>query len=262
MSAQLDQRTSENKMVLAVFAHPDDAEFMCAGTLALLRNKGWGISMATMTSGDCGTKELSREEISRIRRNEATKAAQLLGNPYHCLGCDDFFIKYDRPTLLKTIKLIRQTRPTIVFAPSPSDYLIDHELTSLIVQTACFTAGMTNIEIDGVTVFESVPHLYYSDSVDGKDKFGNPIEPAILVDFTSVMDIKEKMLCCHESQRDWLHSHHKIDEYTEFMKRLARERGKRISCTFAEGFRQHLGHGYPQDNILKVELNGLVQNSP
>jgi LmbE family N-acetylglucosaminyl deacetylase len=73
MNAQSDQQTSDNRKVLAVFAHPDDAEFMCAGTLALLRNKGWRISMATLTPGDCGTKELSREEISRIRRNEAPK---------------------------------------------------------------------------------------------------------------------------------------------------------------------------------------------
>lgn len=258
MNAKSD---SENKIALAVFAHPDDAEFMCAGTLALLANKGWQIAMATMTPGDCGTKELSREEISRIRRNEAHQSAQLLGGSYQCLGYDDLFIRYDRPSVLKTIKLIRQTKPTIVFAPSPSDYLIDHEITSALAQTACFAAGIPNIEIDGLSPFESVPHLYYSDSVDGKDKFGNDIEPTILVDFSSVIDIKEKMLGCHASQRDWLQSHHEIDEYTEFMKRLGRERGKRISSSFAEGFRQHLGQGYPQENILKAELDGLVQDN-
>lgn len=259
MSAQSD---SENNIALAIFAHPDDAEFMCAGTLALLANKGWEIAIATMTSGDCGTKELSPTEIGRIRRDEAHQSAQVLGGSYHCLGYNDLFIPYDGPALLKTIKLIRQTKPTIVFAPSPSDYLIDHEITSSLAQTACFSAGMPNIKTDSVAPFEPVPHLYYSDSIDGKDKFGHAIEPAFLVDFSSVMDIKEKMLCCHASQRDWLRSYHGIDEYTGFMKKMGRERGKRISCPFAEGFRQHLGHSYPQDNILKAELHDLVHNSP
>jgi LmbE family N-acetylglucosaminyl deacetylase len=51
---------------------------MCAGTLALLRGKGWQIHIATMTPGDCGTVQYGREEISRIRRAEAAKSASLL----------------------------------------------------------------------------------------------------------------------------------------------------------------------------------------
>ena len=61
---------SERKVALALNAHPDDAEFMCAGTLALLHEKGWEIHIATMTPGDCGSAEYNREEISRIRRAE------------------------------------------------------------------------------------------------------------------------------------------------------------------------------------------------
>lgn len=91
------------KSVLSLGAHPDDAEFFCAGTLALLRKKGWQIHIATMTPGDCGTVQYSREEISRIRRAEAAKAASLLDGTYHCLECDDIFILYDRPSLLKAI---------------------------------------------------------------------------------------------------------------------------------------------------------------
>ena len=81
------------KVVLSIGAHPDDAEFLCAGTLALLRTKGWEVHMATMTPGDCGTVEYSRAEISRIRKAEATKAAVMLDGTYHCLECDDAFIR-------------------------------------------------------------------------------------------------------------------------------------------------------------------------
>ncbi len=59
-----------DKTVLSLLAHPDDAEFMCAGTLALLHDRGWDIHIATMTPGDCGSAELGREEISRIRRGD------------------------------------------------------------------------------------------------------------------------------------------------------------------------------------------------
>jgi LmbE family N-acetylglucosaminyl deacetylase len=84
---------------LAIGAHPDDVEFMAAGALALLRQKGWQVHTASLTPGDCGTMTRTREEISRIRRAEGTAAANLLGGNYHCLECDDMFVLYDRQSL-------------------------------------------------------------------------------------------------------------------------------------------------------------------
>jgi len=249
---------AEDKTVLSLGAHPDDAEFFCAGTLTLLHNKGWQVHIGTMTPGDCGTVEYSRQEISRIRRAEAAKAESLLGGSYHCLECDDIFIMYDRPTLLKAIELVRKVRPRIVFTCSPADYMVDHEMASKIAQTACFTCGVVNIETPGFEPFEPIPYLYYSDPADGKDKLGKQIKPSTIVDITSVMPTKEKMLCCHQSQRNWLLKHHGMDDYVISMKKLSEKRGEQIGSHFAEGFRQHSGHAYPQDNILKAELGGLV----
>ncbi len=249
---------SDDKVVLSLGAHPDDAEFMCAGTLALLRERGWQVHIATFTPGDCGTIEYSREEISRIRKSEGTKAAALLDGQYHCLECDDAFIMYDRPTLLKAVALVRKVRPKIVFTLSPSDYMVDHEMSSKLAQSACFCCGIVNIDTPGAEPFEPIPHLYYTDPVEGKDKFGTAVEPRIVVDITAVIELKEKMLCCHESQRNWLLAHHGGDEYTHQMKKLGKERGRAIGVEFAEGFRQHLGHAYPQDNILQAELGDLV----
>ena len=106
--------------------------------------------------------------------------------------------------------------------------------------------------------FEPVPYLYYCDAMDGKDKLGKLVQPEIYVDISEEMPLKEKMLACHSSQRNWLLKHHKIDEYILAMKRFGIKRGKEINTRFAEGFRQHLGHGYQQDNILKEILGGLV----
>ena len=52
--------------------------------------------------------------------------------------------------------------------------------------------------------------------------------------------------------------HNGIDEYIISMKEFAKKRGKEIGSEYAEGFRQHLGASYPQDNILKSELGDLV----
>lgn len=249
---------TDDKIVLSIGAHPDDAEFMCAGTLALLRERGWQVHIATMTPGDCGTVQYSREEISRIRKAEAARAAAVLDGVYHCLECDDVLIMYDRPTLIKTIALVRKVRPKLVLTLSPADYMVDHEMASRLAQTACFCCGVVNLETPGAEPFEPIPHLYYADPVEGKDKLGTPVKAGTMVDISSAMETKVKMLCCHESQRDWLRKHHGMDEYVNMMRAFAGQRGEQIGCAFAEGFRQHLGHAYPQDNILQQVLGNLA----
>lgn len=251
-----------NKRALAFMAHPDDAEFTCAGTLALLHQRGWEIDIATMTPGDCGSETLEPEQISQIRRIEAANAAALLHGTFHCLECQDGFIAYDRPTILKAIGLVRKIRPTVLFALGPSDYLIDHEIASALVRNAAFFAGVPNVKTEPFAPFRPVPYLYYVDPLEGKDLFGRPVEPSLFVDISDVIDIKSQMLACHASQRDWLLQQHGIDEYLEAMKALSRLRGGAIGVAFAEGFRQHLGHGYPQENLLAAELGALVYTNP
>jgi LmbE family N-acetylglucosaminyl deacetylase len=239
--------------VLAIFAHPDDAEIMCAGTLALLKKKGLEISIATMTGGDKGSATLSRDEISRIRKTEGVVSASLIGGAYYCLGFQDIYLFYNSETINRTVELIRNVKPSIVFTASPSDYMVDHEMTSRIVQTACFCAGIKNMEAGGEPL-GYVPHLYYTDAMDAKDILGRRIDPGFYIDISDAMDIKEKMLASHKSQRDWLLKHHKIDEYIISMKRFGEMRGSEVNKKYAEGYRQHLGHGYPQDNILEELL--------
>ena len=136
-----------------------------------------------MTPGDCGTVEYSREEISRIRKAEAAKSSSILNGSYHCLECDDAFIMYDRPTLLKAIELVRKIQPTIVFTTSPSDYMVDHEMAGRIAhrqregaKTLNFVGGEPTMHLHGVlellnrvnpgikVVWNS--NMYYNDIVD------------------------------------------------------------------------------------------------
>jgi len=245
------------KTVLGLFAHPDDAEIVCAGTLSLLKEKGWSVHIATMTPGDKGSVTLTKEEISRTRKQEAVNSARLLDATYHCLECDDVYVMYSRETINKVTALLRNVRPTIVFTASPSDYMVDHEMTSLIAQTACFSAGIKNMDVSE-DIFDFIPYLYYSDPLGAKDKYGNPVNASNYVDITSVMQMKENMLINHASQRNWLLAHHKMDEYILSMKQFGEQRGQEINVKYAEGFRQNLGHTYPQNNILKEILGDLV----
>jgi LmbE family N-acetylglucosaminyl deacetylase len=249
-----------NNIALAIVTHPDDAEFLCAGTLALLSKKGWEIHIATMTAGDCGSKILNKAEIGEIRKKEAAYSASILHGQYHCVGLEDLFVLYEKSAIIKVLKLLRKVRPKVVFTMSPSCYMVDHEETSRLAQTACFGGGLTNVETPGYEPLNYIPYLYYADAMEGKDKFGNRIFGTTMVDISSVMGTKTEMLSCHKSQREWLLAHHGMDEYIKTMKRQGKLVGKEIGVEYAEGFRQHLGHAYPQENILLDELGSFTHH--
>jgi LmbE family N-acetylglucosaminyl deacetylase len=248
-----------NNRVLALMAHPDDAEFLCAGTLARLGGKGYQIHLATMTAGDGGSRELSPEEIARVRLAEAAASAALLGASYHCAGVCDFFILYDAPTLRQTIELVRQIDPFLVITHSPADYMVDHEMTSRLVRTACFAAPVPNLKTQSPPV-AGVPYLYYADALEGKDILGQPIVAGFYIDISETIEIKERMLACHASQREWLLAQHGLDHYLESMKEWSAQRGAEAGVKYAEAFRQHLGHAYPQENKL-AEILGAITRS-
>jgi LmbE family N-acetylglucosaminyl deacetylase len=245
---------------LAVLAHPDDAEFLCAGALIrLAREHGWHVHIATMTPGDCGSAEHSAEEIARIRRAEGAASAARLGGAYHCLESRDLLVFYDGPTVATVTDLLRTVRPRVVFTHSPDDYMLDHEMTSRLARAAAFNAPIPLFLAGrgGPPPVEHIPHLYYCDPIEGKDLLGRPIEPGFRIDISGAIDEKAAMLSCHASQRNWLLKHHGIDEYVKAMRDWGAARGREAGVAYAEGFRQHLGHSYPQDNLLG-QLLGTV----
>lgn len=249
-----------NKHVLAIMAHPDDIEFQCAGTLVLLKQKGYTIHLASMTSGDCGSAIHGPQEITRIRVRENIAAAKVIGATFDSVGCRDVFICYDRPTIQKVVELIRTYDPFLVITHSPQCYMIDHEETARVVRGACFGGSIPNFATeaaDPARASSGVPHLYYADAMEHKDQFGERIVPHFYINITRAMPVKEKMLKCHASQRDWLMQHHHMDEYLRKMRELSAERGKEVGVKYAECYRQHLGHGYPQDNMLGKILGAL-----
>jgi LmbE family N-acetylglucosaminyl deacetylase len=240
----------DRRVALSFMAHPDDAEILCGGALVRLAEAGWEVHVATATAGDCGSTSEDGWAISHRRTEEARKAAEMIDATYHCLGERDGLVIYDQPALRKCIELFRRIAPTLVFTCAPRDYMVDHEMASLLARSASFVYAVPNILPWPPREGSRVPYLYYCDPVEGIDPLGNPVTPTTLLDITAVLEKKTAMLACHASQRDWLRAYHGMDEYLDMMRRHAAARGRLLGVAAAEGFIQHRGHPYPQDDLL------------
>lgn len=247
-------------VVLAVGAHPDDIEFLFAGTLRLLVEANWGLRCVTMTGGDLGASAGTREAIRGKRLEEAARAAAVLGGTHTWAGFHDMHVFYNEETLRAVAELIRRATPTIVITHSPDCYALDHEQTAMIVRAACFAAGLPLLKTGSASPIPSVPALYYSDAIDDRDKFGRPVAPSFYVDVTRSFAKRQEALACHASQRDWLRAYHGEDEFLDSNERAARRRGQACGVTHAEGFRQHLGAAYPQENRLAAVLGESIRH--
>jgi len=266
MRARNTRQSGDEKMrVLAVGAHPDDVEFLMAGTLTLLRRRGFNVSIATVAAGDMGSMTLRNQEIASKRFQEATSAARVLDASYECLGESDLHIVFDNPTRFKVTELVRRAEPDIVLTHSPQDYMKDHELTADLVWDACFNASVPNYSTNQPKPAKpttKTPYLFYADALGGRNRFGDRTRPAFYIDVTSVIGIKKEMLAKHRSQRSWLRAQHGVDEYKVSMKNWARERGKEVRVKYAEAFTQHRSNPFPSDNILKNYLPVLYGSGP
>jgi len=241
--------------VLALFAHPDDAELLCGGTLALLAEQGWRVHLAAMSPGDLGSAKLDREAIAATRREEGQRAAALLKGAWHCVEARDFAIVYGEELCRRATALLREVAPDLVLTHSPTDYLADHEETARIVAQACFAAPARLYATDGdAPATKSIAPLYYADPVEQIDRFGQQVAASLVVDVASTWPIKELLLQAHLSQRDWLRQQHGADDVVAAAKRWAATRGATVGIALGEGFRPHHGHAFPRTGVLEKAL--------
>jgi N-acetylglucosamine malate deacetylase 1 len=249
------------KKILAIHAHPDDLEFLAAGTLAHLSALGHSIAMATMTPGDCGSHDLPAEQIAAIRRGEAAASASRIGAEYHCVGFSDMAVFSDDPSRRRVTEVLRRFRPDIIVTSAPVDYMADHETASQLVRDACFVAPVPNYATgapDPAPPLHAIPHLYFTDPLGGVDRDGRAVRPDFYVDVSEVFETKRAMLAEHASQRNWLLEHHGVDDYMLAMERWTRASGLHAGLELAEGFRQYKGHPYPESPLLQDLLGTCV----
>jgi len=250
------------KRAFAIAAHPDDIEFMMAGTLIRLGQAGVELHYMNLASGSCGSAVHDADTIVRIRRDEAMAAAASIGAVYHESLVDDLEIFYDRPTLRRLAAVVREVAPDIILTQSTQEYMEDHMNTTRLVLSAAFARGMPNFPtepprpaVEGtVTVYHALPYGLL-DPLAGSPL--GAVEAEFYVDIAPVLETKRAMLACHASQKEWLDASQGIDSYLAQMEEMARAMG-RLSGRFAaaEGWTRHLHLGYcgPEDDPLAAVL--------
>lgn len=232
--------------VLALFAHPDDIEFVAAGTLLLLQERGWEVHYMNLCTGHGGSVQMDGPTTTRTRLEEAKKAAEILGATFYPPISDDLELTYTPELLRKVASVVRQAKPSIVLTHSPSDYMEDHQNTQRLACTGAFAHCIPNFVCDppqeaffhDVTVYHAMPHGLC-------DPLRKRIHAGSYVNTTRVHARKRESLAAHVSQKHWLDVSQGMDSYLISMDEASRKVGA-LSGKFeyAEGWRRHLHLGY------------------
>ncbi|HUY36762.1 MAG TPA: PIG-L family deacetylase [Pirellulales bacterium] len=230
----------------AIAAHPDDIEFVMAGTLIRLREAGYEPHYMNIANGCCGSTEHDAATTARIRRREARRAAESIGAVFHESLTNDLEILYDLPTLRRLGSIVREVAPDIVLTHSPLDYMEDHTNACRLAVTAAFSRGMPNFPVDPPAPITSRPvTIYHAQPHGNQTPLGEAVVPDWFVDVTDLLEQKAAMLACHVSQKRWLDESQALDSHVRAMRDLMREVGRMSDrYQYAEGWRRHLHLGF------------------
>src|SRR5262245_28816828 len=218
--------------VLAVVAHPDDCELLCAGALARARKDGATIAVCVMCKGDKGQPATPIPDLAGVRRGEAAAAAKLLGAELLTGDFPDGELADTTEARRKVIAIYRQFKPTLVIAHSPADYHPDHRAASALAEAASWFAASGGYMPEHKAL-PSQPELWWMDTINMSG-----FEPGFFVDVSDFADLKLQMLNCHKSQlarwqdRDFSPLEH-------VMKAQYSARGAQAGVAAAEAFQVH-----------------------
>ena len=202
--------------VLVVAAHPDDTELLCAGTLARFTAAGHAVRIGHLTYGDKGGRQ-DPAELARMRGEEAARSAALIGASTLGRICGDLEL-YTAPEHIRAVReLIAGTPADVVLTHRPDDYHPDHRIAGELVLAA-------------VVTLTGAPPVWFMDTIGGVS-----FEPTHYVDITAVLDTKQRMIRCHESQMNWMTAARHTD-MTYMIEWTGRWRGLQCDRPVAEGF--------------------------
>ena len=219
---------------LAVYAHPDDADVSCGGTLARWAATGADVRVIVCTSGDKGSLDPSDDPtaLAKRRAEEVAAAAGALGlSGFEMLGYPDGEIENDRELRGLLVAAIRRARPDIVITPDPTALFFgsayvnhrDHRVVGSATVDAVAPAASSPHYFPDAGAPHRVSQLWLSGSLD----------PDTWVDIGDFVDAKTAALACHETQ---------LGEAGEWLRSVVSERaqdaGRAVGVRHAEGFRR------------------------
>lgn len=219
--------------ILAFAAHPDDVELAASGTLMAHIALGKKVGIIDLTRGELGTRG-----SADLRDKEAELSSKILGiHVRENLRLRDGFFVKDEPTLLRVIEMIRKYKPEIVLANSEFDRHIDHGRGADLVHDACFLSGLIKVETRNNGQIQEAwrPKAVYHYIQDYYTK------PDVIFDITPFWELKKDSIKAFSSQFFDPNSTEpqtpiSSEDFWHFLDARARQFGRLINTTFAEGF--------------------------
>jgi len=235
----VEQKWATYSRALIVTAHPDDAEFLCGGTIAKICDMGIETTLCVATSGDKGTRDASlrRQELAAMREAEQRAAAAVLGlHRVVFWGMPDGFLEDTHELRGMVVRLIRELKPDLMITWDgfrAGFNHTDHRVIGKVVRDALFPAAHD-------------PHYYAEFARDGIGPWrtaelllaGTP-DADYHVDIAPYLDKKADAILCHTSQIDGRTRDDIVKNWLgkSAAKRM-RETKKRTGYNHAESFRR------------------------
>lgn len=223
--------------VLAVYAHPDDADVACAGTLAKWAAAGADIHLVVCTDGGRGTFDAAVQpaDLAAQRREELEQAVKLVGlSSFEVLGMGDGDLEPDRDLVATMVALVRRHRPDAVFGHDPTAVFFGQEYFNHHDHRA---AGWALL--DALSPAAALPHYFPEAGPPHQASaayLSGTLEPDVWVDITDTVEVKVAAVECHRTQfasgpgpEGWV---------AGVVRSRAEDEGRRAGVTFAEGFRR------------------------
>ena len=256
---------NQQKRVLSIGAHPDDADTSCAILLKKLADQGWEVRLLSVTDGSRGTMHLDLvgEKLSAIRRREAARSGEVFGGRYDVMEYTDSRLQADPDTREQLIRYIRHFAPDLIISHRPSDTHPDHRNTALLVQDASYLLTVPSVCPDAPVMKHEPVILYWHDSFQTPYPFrADVVVPA----GEAETDTLVRCASCHESQYfDWMYwpdNLHKRDWPREKQIADLRERFSRGLARTAKTYAKEISARFPgrEQEITRVEVFEICEH--
>ncbi len=222
-------------VVMVVVAHPDDAEFMLAGTVAKWARQGTDVTYVVVTKGDKGSDdpEMTPGRLTAIREAEQRAAGAILGvRNYEFMGYDDGYLQHTLELRRDITRLIRRYRPEVVMCFDPTNRIFsdtyvnhpDHRASGDATIDAVFPSARDRLTFPELLVDGYEPHKV------AQLWLGTTAEPNVWVDIGNTLALKREALLAHPSQFP--------PEMADFVVEMARWSAKGQDFEFCEAFRR------------------------
>jgi LmbE family N-acetylglucosaminyl deacetylase len=225
------------KSAMVVVAHPDDAEFMAAGTVAIWARGGCTVTYVVVTKGDKGSddEKMTSSQLERIREAEQRAAGAVLGVAnFEFMGYPDGYLEHTLGLRRDLARLIRKHRPEVVICFDPTNRFLadnyvnhpDHRASGDATIDAVFPTARDRLTFPELLADGLEPHKV------SQLWLGAAGQPNITIDIAETLDLKRKALLEHPSQFG--------EEVLQFVEMLARWSAQDQPFDFGESFRRFI----------------------